>query len=208
MADPAPRLLHDESGFTLPELLISMILMLVVGFATLAAAQTAERTTKLGGGRQQAAADARAVLQRMTRDVREATQILVSSSQVMDLTVPVRGTNATVTAHVQWDCASVAQRCVRLKCTLPLGSGCTAASRGPELRGVTNVDVFTPRNGQTKLTFPAAVSASNLGVGSIDFVEMHLRIRVDQKTSGPQSSAGATHPTDVYDGADVAQYQN
>jgi type II secretory pathway pseudopilin PulG len=198
---------RDESGFTLPELLLGMTLMLLVGAASLVAMQAMQRSTNLTSGRQTAAASARVALARMTRDVRQATQIVAASPRLIDVAIPDGGNMANL-EHVQWDCQTVAQTCKRTKCTTPVGSGCSTAGREYVITGVTNTDVFTPRNGQTALAFPANVSASNLGATSIDFVEVHLRLRVDGKAGGVQTTANATHPNDFYDGADLAQYQN
>lgn len=198
---------QDESGFSLPEVLLGMILMLVVGFAALLAATTVERSTNLTAGRQSAAADARVALQRMTRDVREATAIVVTSPLLLDVTVPVRG-SATATAHIRWDCASTPGSCARLRCTVALGSGCSPTGAAYTVAGLTNADVFTARNGQAALALPAGASATNLGATSVDFVEFHLRLRVDRKANGPQVTPSATHPNDFYDGADLAQYAN
>lgn len=198
---------RDESGFTLPELLLGMTLMLVIAAASLVALQAMQRSTNLASGRQRAAADARVGLQRMARDVRQATQIIATNSRVIDLAVYDRA-NPTVPQHVQWDCQTVAGQCKRTVCMNSFTNSCSTAGKEFVLRGVTNTDVFTPRNGQTALAFPASVSASNLGPTSIDFVELHLRLRVDRKDSGAQATSLATHPDDFYDGADLAQYAN
>lgn len=197
----------DESGFSLPELLLAMTLMLLVAAASLVAMQAMQRSTNLASGRQRAAADARVALQRMARDVRQATQITAANARVLDLAIYDRN-DPTTPQHVQWDCQTFAQQCKRTVCTTPLGNGCSTAGKEFIVRGVTNTDVFTPRNGQAALAFPASVSASNLGPTSIDFVEFHLRLRVDRKESGAQTTALATHPDDFYDGADLAQYGN
>lgn len=66
------RLLRDESGFTLPELLVSMMMMLLVLFALYGIFDTSIRIFRFGNDKVEAVENARLGLERMEREIRAA----------------------------------------------------------------------------------------------------------------------------------------
>jgi hypothetical protein len=102
---------------------------------------------------------ARVALERMTRELRQATAATVSPSTLM-LTVPVRTptTDASVELSVVYDCS--AGRCTRDQGS-PAAPAVLSGVPVPVLEGVTDPAVFTAHGG-----------------GAVRYVEIDLRARV------------------------------
>jgi prepilin-type N-terminal cleavage/methylation domain-containing protein len=66
------RLLKEESGFTLPEVLVAMMMMLIVMFALYSIFDMSLRVFSFGNDKTEAVENARVGLQRMEREIRAA----------------------------------------------------------------------------------------------------------------------------------------
>lgn len=104
------RLTSAEAGFTLVELLVAsavgMILLLVIhGFASIA-----ERSRSETGARAEALGEQRAGLERMTRELRQATELNAATPGL--ITFRVLGADGAPLREIRFDCRSEA-RCRR-----------------------------------------------------------------------------------------------
>lgn len=207
------RLRDDESGITLPELLVCMVMAVSIAGAALVLLQSAMSSTTASTRRQTATSEAAGLAFRITHDLRVATQAVVQSPQVLDVVTWQRASSgaALTGAQIRYDC-SVANECVRYRCAGAVisGNSCpTAVSTGTLLRGLTNTDVFTPQSdGAAITTFPAATPASPSSTGGLDFVAIRLAVRMDGKTSGPLTTQHAKSPLEFRDGAQLANFDN
>lgn len=66
------RVARDESGFTLPEVLVAMLMMLTVMFALYSIFDTSLRVFSFGNNKTEAVQNARVGLERMEREIRAA----------------------------------------------------------------------------------------------------------------------------------------
>jgi prepilin-type N-terminal cleavage/methylation domain-containing protein len=154
-----------ENGFTLVELLVSMMLgLMVVGTGVMvfsASVHTQPEQRARGGSIQQA----RTTLERITREIRQGWDVLTATSQQLTLLTYVKsvtcggapGTTA-IPCRVSYTCT--AGSCIRVE-SLPNGS-----SPGPAVTvvtGLSSVMVFgyspsasSPTNVNVTLSFPAA----------------------------------------------------
>ena len=203
---------RDETGITMPEVLVSMILALLVAGAALILLQSAMASTTASTRRQTATSGAAATAYRITHDLRVATQAVVQSPQVLDVVTWQRATPgaALTLSQVRYDC-STNNECVRFRCSGAIidGNSCpSAATTGTLLTGVTNTDVFTPQSNGVAMAFPASTPATTSTAGGLDFVAIRLAVRMDGKTSGPLTTQHARSPLEFRDGVQLANFDN
>jgi prepilin-type N-terminal cleavage/methylation domain-containing protein len=135
------RLRADESGFSLPELLVTIILGVIV-FGIPGALWLTDRNTQTNiQSRATATQDAETMLERMTREMRQATSATVLNSQVIDLVVPIVPVPAAgnTLQRVRYDC-SQNQSCTRDTGTV--GGGLTGSPK-TVMTNITNTDIFS-----------------------------------------------------------------
>ena len=124
-----------EAGFTLVELLTAMTLMLVVVGASLSALIAIQRGGDRVANRAEELSEQRVALERMTREIRQATALRFVSSQTVEIDslVHLGGSPTAVKRTIRLDCAA-------RRCTRAVGS----AAAMTMIANVTNTDVFTP----------------------------------------------------------------
>lgn len=203
---------HDESGITLPEVLFSMTLALLIAGSALILLQSAMASTTASSRRQAATGEAATMAYRVTHDLRVATQAVVQSPRVLDLVTWQRTTPgaALTTAQVRYDCSSN-DECVRYRCSGAIidGNSCPSAiSTGTLLKGLTNTDVFTPQSNGATIAFPASTPVTTATAGGLDFVAIRLAVRMDGRTSGSRTRQHARSPLEFRDGAQLANFDN
>jgi Tfp pilus assembly protein PilV len=207
------QLRRDETGMTLPEVLVAMILGLLIAGSALLLMQSAMSSATASTRRQTATSDAATAAFRITHDLRVATQAVVQSPQVLDVVTWQRATPgaALTSAQVRYDC-STNNRCVRYRCAGAVisGNSCpSAAVSGIVLTGLTNTDVFTPQSNGTAITsYPASTPATPSTAGGLDFVALRLSVRMDGKLTGPMTTQHAKSPLEFLDGAQLANFDN
>jgi hypothetical protein len=148
---------REESGFQLIELVLAAALLAVALGAVLAlldvTAQEAPRHTERG----QAVREAETGVERMTREIRQASTVTLNSSRSIDLRTWVRvGGGAAIERSVRFDCSS--DKCRRYEG--PVGGALT----GGEIliNGVINSDIFTPTPSSGTPTYLGVKLALNI----------------------------------------------
>jgi prepilin-type N-terminal cleavage/methylation domain-containing protein len=132
-----PRRLKDQSGFTLVELLVAMpIALLVLSMAMLALATTV-RNDQRTREHTDALRDQQVGLERMTRELREATSFTFLDSQRVEFTAWSRPANGL--RRIGYTCSS-GTHCVRREG--PVGG--TLSDSGIVIDALVNADVFDP----------------------------------------------------------------
>jgi len=203
---------RDERGFTLPELLIGLGVMLTVAAAILVCLQAAVTSSGAIDRRGNTLNEGQFALDQITREVRMANAAVVQSATVLDvLTWRRPGPGADqVLAHVRYDCSANAT-CRRIVCSASASaivpSACTASGT-TIIAGVTNSDIFTPMSNGAALAIPASTPACCSTAGGLDFVALRLRPRVDEKVTGAQTRQYSKNPIEYRDGADLANFSN
>jgi len=78
------RFLKDERGFTLPEMLVTIVIMIVVLFALFSIFDTSVTIFNYGNRKVEAAQNARVGLEKMEREIRQAHAIDTATGQMFD----------------------------------------------------------------------------------------------------------------------------
>jgi type II secretory pathway pseudopilin PulG len=148
---------REESGFQLIELVLAAALLAVALGAVLAlldvTAQEAPRHTERG----QAIREAETGLERMTREIRQASTVTINSSRSVDLRTWVRvGGGTAIERTVRFDCST--DKCLRSEG--PVGGGLTGGE--VLVSGVSNSDIFTPTPSSGTPTYLAVKLALNV----------------------------------------------
>jgi Tfp pilus assembly protein PilW len=207
----------DESGWTLPELLIGLTMALGIAASSLMVLQTTLHAQKTTGSRLAAQDDGSFAMLRMTKDIRTATGATVQDPRTLDLLVPEHNPagGAPIATHVRYACigTGTSGSCARYTCGTPFNSNaCGSPSRVLIVAGgVSNGDNFQAMSmGVAQPTSsPASTPSTWSGTGTpgpanVGFVTVHLQLlRSDD--------AGAFHssrPLDFHDGADLANFSN
>src|SRR4051812_26541579 len=96
----------DESGWTLVELLVGLVMSLGIAGSTLVVLQTALHSQKATGSRLAAQGDGSFAMLRMTKDIRTATAATVQDARTLDLVVPEHNPagGAPISTHVRYAC--------------------------------------------------------------------------------------------------------
>ena len=201
----------DESGWTLPEMLLGLVLSLSIAAASLVVLETALRSQSSTGSRLAAQDDGTTAMLRMTKDIRTATAAAVQDSRTLDLQVPVRNPSggAPLSQHVRYAC--VATTCTRYVCGTPYSSNSCGnpASQVVVAGGVANTDNFVGMSRGVAQPPPATTPASWAGTGvaaqnNVGFISVHVQVN---RTDGAMSWR-STRPLDFLDGADLQNYTN
>ena len=111
-----------EDGFTLIELMISASILTVVLLAILALLDTSARIAPQDQERAHAIQDSQAGLDRMTRELRQAHEVVSGDADTITVRVLPRG--ATAPATITWDCGAAhpTESSMR-RCTRTVGAG-------------------------------------------------------------------------------------
>ena len=134
------RLRDDQSGFTLVELLVAMPIALIVVFMALLVLDTAVPYELRTRERAQALRDQEVGLERMTRELREATSFTFLTSQKVEFDVHIRSAGGLRKIRkIRYDCSS-GDYCLRLEG--PVGGTVSGGTRIVD--ALVNPDVFEP----------------------------------------------------------------
>jgi type II secretory pathway pseudopilin PulG len=205
----------QESGWTLVELLVGMVMCLTIASATLVVLQTALHSQKVTGSRLAAQDDGSFAMLRMTKDIRTATAATVQDARTLDLLVPQHDPagGAPISTHIRYACVGVPGSCARYVCGTPFSANaCGSPTRVDVIvGGVANTDNFQAVSmgvGQPT-TQPASTPATWTGTGSagptnVGFISIHVQVL---RTDGA-GAYGSNRPLDFFDGADLANFSN
>src|SRR3954452_7469220 len=205
----------QESGWTLVELMVGMVLCLMIASATLVVLQTALHAQKTTGSRLAAQDDGSFAMLRMTKDIRTATAATVQDGRTLDLLVPQHDPagGAPIPTHVRYACVGVPGSCPRYVCGTPFNANaCGSPSRVDVIvGGVVNTDNFQGVSmgvGQPT-SQPASTPATWTGSGSpgpanVGFISVHVQVL----RSDGAGAYGSSQPLDFLDGADLANFSN
>jgi len=201
----------DESGWTLPELMLGLVLSLSIAAASLVILQTALRSQSSTGSRLAAQDDGTTAMLRMTKDIRTATAATVQDARTLDLQVPQRDPagGAPLQAHVRYACAGTS--CTRYVCGTPIVSNSCGNPSGAVVvaNGVANSDNFRGVSGGVDQPYPATTPTTWAGTGAaaqnnVGFISVHVQLN---RTDGAVSWR-SSRPLDFLDGADLENFTN
>ncbi len=99
----------DQSGFSLIELLVASSMALVVAFAAMNFSEVAARGEDRTADRAEALGAARVGLERMTRELRQATSVKVDAATPAVIDLQVHSIQAGATVNVRYDCSQAAE---------------------------------------------------------------------------------------------------
>jgi type II secretory pathway pseudopilin PulG len=202
------RLVQGQGGSTLIELLVAMPIAIVLLGLVVQSLGTAGRDQQDIERRTDALTNGQIGLERMTRELRQATWLYFRSSSVVDINVKVRATPTSTAADrlVRFDCSG--DTCERSEgppviypppasptfaktATLIGEPGATLYNRGGQLVGH---DVFRPRS------VDPATGASTTDFADPDFVLIRLQLSVKTRHA---TSGDADHPLTLEDGVSL-----
>jgi hypothetical protein len=201
----------DESGWTLPELMLGLVLSLSIAASSLVVLQTVMRSQSSTGSRLAAQDDGTTAMLRMTKDIRTATAATVQDARTLDLQVPQRNPagGAPLQVHVRYACTGTS--CTRYVCGTPISSNsCGNPSQEVMVAsGVANDDNFRgvsrgvdqPYPATTPSTWAGAAGAAQDNVG---FISVHVQVN----RSDGAMSWHSSRPLDFLDGADLENFTN
>jgi prepilin-type N-terminal cleavage/methylation domain-containing protein len=132
-----PRRLQDQSGFTLVELLVAMPIALIVLMMAMLSITTAVRGEQSAREHSEALRAQQAGLERMTRELREATSFNFLNSRKVEFNAWSRMANGL--RHIGYDCTS-GTSCIREEG--PLGGAFSDSQ--VVVDALVNPDVFEP----------------------------------------------------------------
>jgi len=191
--------MKDESGWTLPETLLGLVLSLSIAASSLVVLQTALHSQHATGSRLAAQDDGTFAMLRMTKDIRTATAATVQDARTLDLQVPQHNPagGAPISVHVRYACAGGS--CSRFVCGTPMvSSSCgSPLSTTVVATGVANSDNFLGVSRGVEQPFPSTTPSSWAGAGvaardNVGFISVHVRVV----------------RSDFLDGADLENYTN
>jgi Tfp pilus assembly protein PilW len=154
----AQRLRREEDGVSLIELIVTMSMALTILATLLGLWSSAASDETVNAARYQSIDDASRSLERMTREVREATSVVLASSSVLNLRVWKRGLTAASTSvshDITYDCSDAGSRPGTYACRR---TDVTAAG-GPALviDGLASPAVFTTTADEPELKIELSV---------------------------------------------------
>jgi type II secretory pathway pseudopilin PulG len=205
----------DESGWTLVELLVGLVMSLAIAGSALLVLQTTLHAQKETGSRLAAQDDGSFAMLRMTKDIRTAIAATVQDSRTLDLLVPERNPagGAPIPTHVRYACVGMPGSCARYTCGTPFTSNsCGAPARVLVIvGGVANSDNFqgvsmgVAQPTATPATTPATwTGTGSPGADNVGFVSVHLQVLRTEDAG----AFGSNRPLDFHDGADLANFTN
>jgi hypothetical protein len=207
--------MKDESGWTLPEMLLGLVLSLGIAASSLVMLETTLHSQSETGSRLAAQDDGSTAMLRLTKDIRTATAATVQNSTILDLQVPQRNPagGSPLSVHVRYACSGMPASCTRSVCNTPFTSNsCSTPTNVVTVAsGVTNTDNFQGVSMGVAQSWgtPATTPSTWAGTGSpgptnVGFIALHLQIT---RTEGAQSWR-SNRPLDFHDGADLENYSN
>jgi hypothetical protein len=217
IAAMAPACWKDESGWTLPEMLVGLFMSLAIAASSLVVLQTTMHSQIETGTRLVAQDSGTTAMLRVTKDIRTATGATIQSPTILDLQVPQHNPagGVPITTHVRYACSGFPASCTRSVCGTPFNSNsCGSPSNVVDLAdGVANTDNFRGVSAGADQPFPSSTPATWTGTGTagsanVGFISVHLRIaRTTTRADGAVVSL-SDRPLDFYDGADLENFTN
>jgi hypothetical protein len=206
---------EDESGWTLVEVLVGLVLCLLISGSSLLVLQTTLHSQKDTGSRLAAQDDGSFAMLRMTKDIRTATAATVQGPRILDLLVPEHNPagGAPISMHVRYACVGVPGSCARYSCGTPFNSNACGSPSSVlvVVGGVANSDNFQgiSMGVPQPTSSPASTPSSWSGTGSpaadnVGFISVHLQV-LRTEDAGVYASS---RPLDFHDGADLANFTN
>jgi hypothetical protein len=201
----------DESGWTLPELMLGLVLSLSIAASSLVVLGTVMRSQSSTGSRLAAQDDGTTAMLRMTQDIRTATAATVQDARTLDLQVPQHNPagGAPVSVHIRYACAGIS--CTRYVCGTPFSSSsCGNPSAAVVVaKGVANGDNFRGVSRGVDQPYPSGTPATWAGTGmaaqnNVGFISVHVQVN---RTDGAMSWR-SNRPLDFIDGADLQNFTN
>jgi Tfp pilus assembly protein PilW len=201
----------DESGWTLPELMLGLVLSLSIAASSLVVMQTALRSQSSTGSRLAAQDDGTTAMLRMTKDIRTATAATVQDARTLDLQVPQHNPagGAPVQVHVRYTCAGAS--CTRYICGTPITSNSCGNPSNPVVvaSGVANGDNFRGVSRGIDQPYPSTTpstwaGSSTAAQDNLGFISVHVQVN---RTDGAMSWR-SNRPLDFLDGADLQNFTN
>jgi len=207
--------MKDESGWTLPEMLLGLVLSLGIAASSLVMLEATLHSQSETGSRLAAQDDGSSAMLRLTKDIRTATAATVQNSTTLDLQVPQRNPSggSPLSVHVRYACTGMPATCARSVCNTPFTSNsCSSPTNVVTVAiGVTNTDNFQGVSMGVAQPWgaPATTPSTWAGTGSpgannVGFIALHLQIT---RTDGAQAWR-SSRPLDFHDGADLENYSN
>lgn len=166
--------MRSQQGFTLVELLATMLVLLIVFGAAVTFLEVSSRSQRATGSRSDALANQQVGLERMLREVRQASSPVTVTAQRVDFAraaaLTAAGLPGASTTKVSWQCAS-SGTCYRAQvastATLP---DCTLvtppAGCAPQITGVSSFALSPIGSNPAAITVQASFTA---GPGSSPF---------------------------------------
>jgi prepilin-type N-terminal cleavage/methylation domain-containing protein len=200
----------SERGYTLIELLVAIVLALVVAGAAMSFLIVTTDQQNVVASRAVSARQAEVVLQRLTREVREAQNIVSATTGTN--TTPVNVTYGAGSSSVSFYLpgAGSTSAGTRVTWTCTAGASCTrttGTTTVTELTGVSSAN-FTP------ISSSGATLASNAGTGSSpsypSAFDIALQVKVISQLDAGQThvAAGITSAITVQDGVTLRNYSS
>jgi prepilin-type N-terminal cleavage/methylation domain-containing protein len=213
---------RDEGGFTLVEMLVTLVIFLVIIGSTLTLLVAATRAQKRDQSYAQEIASTQASLSRLVHDLREA----ISFQLVSPNAIQFQMMSGSTTYNVKYDCTaadtlgSAYRRCARTQAAAPTAPPAAGSSpQNLDIQHVANgtISTFCDTTGSAQsgsvffVTNPAIpnTDGSTLAcdevyeqlVGSQLKIPSYVQVLVRVPASGDQSSGGMTHQTVLASGA-------
>ena len=200
----------EESGWTLLEMVLGMLLSLSIAAASLMVLQTTLRSQSATGSRLAAQDDGTFAMLRMTKDIRAATAATVQDARTLDLIVPLHDPagGTPIETHVRYACAG--ETCARYVCGTPFVSNSCGSVTSVVVvaQGVANSDNFRGVSRGADQPFPSSTPASFTGgataaPNNVGFISVHVQVT---RTEG--AMAWRSNQLDFLDGADLENFTN
>ena len=151
-------LVQGQGGSTLIELLVAMPIGVLLLLVSMAAFENAGRSQRDVEQRSHAVMEATAAMERMTRELRQASWVFFRSSQVLEADTVVRVSGTAVRRYVRYECTGrgtdrlgtdIGGACERFEgdpVSYPPPAGSPATSTGVVVEGFEGLDVFHPQS--------------------------------------------------------------
>jgi hypothetical protein len=203
----------EQRGWTLPEMVLGMLLSLTIAAASVMVLQSTLHSQKATGSRLAAQDDGSFAMLRMTKDIRTATAAVVQDARTLDLLVPMHDPagGAPIPTHVRYACTGVPGSCTRYACGTPFASNSCGSPTNIVVvaNGVANSDNFRGVSRGVDQPFPAATPATWAGSATaaqdnVGFISVHVAV-LRSEDAGPWRH---DQPLDFHDGADLANFTN
>jgi hypothetical protein len=151
-------LVQGQGGSTLIELLVAMPIGVLLLLVSMAAFENAGRSQRDVEQRSHAVMEATQAMERMTRELRQASWVFFRSSQILEADTVVRVNGTAVRRYVRYECTGrgrdrlghdIGGTCERFQgdpVAYPPPVGAPATSTGILIQGFEGLDVFHPQS--------------------------------------------------------------